>query len=184
MRGLALSILLAFGAMVGAVAPAGTAAAQALQAPQPLQAIGDPTLGFTARLPGAASKVVTPGAPGDALTNITNWMAESPTAAYSVTVLEFRAGAFTGQDPVKLLGLAIEGGTTAVNGVEISRKTTTLAGLTAVEAQYTSTVDGKPMIGRVIMTLKGDLLYGVLSLEPEGATDAAYRQMVRDFKLQ
>lgn len=178
MRGLALSMLLAFGAMVGAVAPAGTAAAQALQA------IGDPTLGFTARLPGAANKIVTPGAPDEGVANTTNWITESGNAAYTVTVLEFRAGAFNGQDQLMLLGLALDGGTAAVDGVETSRKTTTLSGLPALETQFTSVLDGQPMIGRVIMALKGDNLYAVMSLEPEGATDAAFRQMVRDFKLQ
>ncbi len=84
MRRLALSMLLAFGALVGAAAPAGTAAAQAAQAPQ---AISDPALGFTARLPGAANKMVTPGAPDDGLADTTNWIAESGNAAYSVTVL-------------------------------------------------------------------------------------------------
>lgn len=181
MRGLALSMLLALGAMVGAAAPAGTAAAQAAQ---PLQAISDPALGFTAKLPGAASKIATPGAPDDGAANTTNWIAESGNAAYSVTVLEFRAGALKGQDQLMLLGVALEGGTAAVDGVEISRKTTTLSGMPALEAEYTSTVDGAPMIGRVVMALKGDNLYAVMSLEPKGATDAAFRQMVRDFKLQ
>jgi|GEM_PF-3976552 len=181
MRGLALSMLLAFGAMVGAAAPAGTAAAQAAQAPQ---AISDPALGFTARIPGAASKMVTPGAPDDGLANTTNWIAESGNAAYSVTVLQFRAGAFNGQDHLVLLELALDGGIAAVDGVQTSGQTTTLSGMPALEAQYSSILDGKPMIGRVIMALKGDNLYAVMSLEPEGATDAAFRQMVRDFKLQ
>ncbi len=184
MRGLALSMLLALGAMVGAAAPAGTAAAQAAQAPLPLQAIGDPALGFTAKVPGTANRMVTPGAPDDGVVNTTNWIAESANAAYSVTVLEFRAGALKGQDQLMLLGVALEGGTAAVDGVEISRKTTTLSGMTALEAEYTSIVDGAPMIGRLVMALRGDNLYAVMSLEPKGATDAAFRQMVRDFKLQ
>jgi hypothetical protein len=177
MRGLALSLVLAFGAMAGAALPAGTAAAQATHA------ISDARLGFSARLPGTPVKTVKPGEADALLININTWTVDAGTAAYSVMALEFKPDTFTDVPGDALLGASLDGGINAVSGVETSRRAATLSGLAALEATFTTKVGDQDVIGRLIVAQRGDIIYCVMTLELAGTSDAHYRQMVRDFKL-
>lgn len=177
MRILALSMVLALGTLAGTALPAGTACAQASQT------ISDARLGFTAKLPGTPIKTVTPGKPGEVLLNIYNWSVDAGTAAYTIGVLEFEAGSLSTLELMPLLGSGIDGGIQAIGGTETGRKPTTLAGEQALEATFTATVSGMPIIGRIVVIRRGDLIYSVMTLEQPGSSEAIYRRLMADFKL-
>lgn len=142
--------------------------------------VNDRTERFTVELPGAATKKNE--AVGESKLATVAYEVELPSGFYTVASTTVPANP-TPEQVEAGLDASIDGAVAVNSGVLTWKRTATVSGRSAREAEYTMTTGGVNMRGRVLVTYREQRLYSLVTLEDVGEPSGKAERVVRSFRL-
>lgn len=144
--------------------------------------VTDTTEGLTIELPGTAQRSAKPTETSAGALGTVSYSFGDDDGFYiaaTTTVPE----ALDRDDVGKGLDESVTGAIAASDGKETWRRSITVSGQPAREAEYTTTAEGMRMQGRVLITYRNGRLYTIVAIESGDKPIGRSERMIRSFRL-
>lgn len=147
------------------------------------QAYASAELGFAATFKG---KINTGRHPCEGCANLletrTVWSVTSQ-AHFGVGVFVFRDGVLQNQAVDEILSKTADSQVRTDKGLEVGRRLTTLAGLPALQVEYTVVLSDRTWLQRAVVTTRGSRVYVMRTMEDTGSDLSEFERMKASFRL-